>query len=115
MNMRPWLAAAVLAALAGCSTLQPPLPDHPDAVAAIEAYYRAHAWEEGARCISPSMQVTQADVLEDTPDRLVVQTRYYWRDGKRSSKAAGFCSGFSSRTFTLEGGRVVGMTGEQRH
>ena len=113
MNMRPLLAAAALGVLAGCSNLQP-LPDHPDAVTAIEAYYRANAWEEGARCVSPSMQVTQTKVLEDTPGRLVVETRYHWRDGKRSSKAPGFCSGFSTRTFTLENGRVVGMTGEQR-
>ncbi len=111
--MRPWLMAAAAAALAGCSTLQP-LPDHPGAVAAIESYYAAHAWEEGARCVSPSMQVTQTRVLEDTPGRLVVETRYYWRDGKRTAKAPGFCSGFSTRTFTLEEGRVVAMTGEQR-
>ncbi|WP_027132758.1 hypothetical protein [Geminicoccus roseus] len=113
MNMHYGPALAALLGLAGCTAPQA-LPDHPGAVAAIEDYYAAHAWEEGARCVQPSMQVTQAKVLDDAPDHLVVEARYHWRDGRRSSKAAGFCSGFATRTFTLDDGRVVAMTGEQR-
>jgi hypothetical protein len=59
----------------GCSTVE--VPDHPGAIASIQNYYHANAWEEGARCVSPSMQMTQTKVLEDTTDRLVVEARYY--------------------------------------
>jgi hypothetical protein len=101
--------------LASC-TITPPLPDHPGAVAAIEDYYRQHAWEEGARCVLPRMDVTQADVVKASEDRLVVDVRYFWRDSRNESDNSGTtCAGFASRTFTLVQGQVVEMAGEQRH
>jgi hypothetical protein len=113
MNMLRCLGLAGGLALMGCAAVQ--VPDHPDAIASIQDYYAANAWEDGARCVSPSMNVTQTKVLENTPDRLVVETRYYWRDDRRMSDAgADLCSGFATRTFTLSQGRVVAMTGEQR-
>jgi hypothetical protein len=102
-----------LLGIAGCSTVQ--VPEHPEAIGAIQSYYAANAWEDGARCVSPSMTVTESKVLENTPDRLVVEARYYWRDGRRMSDGgADLCSGFATRTFTLSQGRVIAMTGEQR-
>ncbi|HEX2527229.1 MAG TPA: hypothetical protein VHL31_13155 [Geminicoccus sp.] len=107
------LSTAALLVLVGCTTVD--VPGHPEAIAAIQSYYAANAWEEGARCVSPSMTVTRTNILEDTPERLVVEARYYWQDGRRSSdNAAVTCSGFETRTFTLAQGRVVSMTGEQR-
>src|SRR4051812_8302140 len=108
------LTMAAVLGLAGCNAVQP-LPDHPGAIAAIQDYYAGHAWEEGARCTLPSMQVTQTKVIEDTPDRLVVEARYFWQDGRQTEgDFMGFCSGFSTRTLTLADGRVIAMTGEQR-
>ena len=112
-SFRLSVIAAVLG-VGGCSTLQP-IPDHPGAIASMESYYAAHAWEEGARCVLPSMQVTQTKVIEDQPDRLVVEARYYWEDGRtQSDGGANICSGFNTRTFTLSQGQVTDMTGEQR-
>jgi hypothetical protein len=113
MTIVRWLTLAGSLAVAACASVQ--VPDHPGAVAAIQDYYAANAWEDGARCVSPSMDVTQTRILEDTPDRVVVEARYYWRDDRRMSDAgADLCSGFATRTFTLSQGRVVSMTGEQR-
>ena len=58
-------------------------------------------------------------MLEDTPDRLVVHARYFYRDRFQSGGGdGGSCSGFGERTFTLEPGPeggevVVAMTGQQ--
>ena len=113
MNVLRNISLAVTLGLVSCTSVQ--VPDHPDAIGLIQSYYRANAWEDGARCVSPSMTVTETKVLEDTPDRLVLQTRYYWRDGSRmSDSGADTCSGFETRTFTLFQGVVTGMTGEQR-
>ncbi|WP_157505688.1 hypothetical protein [Geminicoccus roseus] len=114
MSRQAILPLGIVLALAGCSTTQP-LPDHPGAVAAIEDYYRGHAWEKGARCVLPEMDVTRAEILDSAPDRLVVQVRYFWSDQRRSTdNFANTCNGFETRTFTLVQGQVVEMTGEQR-
>jgi hypothetical protein len=113
MRFSPFLLPAA-ALLAACSTT-PLLPDQPGAVAAIEDYYARHAWEEGARCVLPHMSVTAAEVVESADGRTVVDVRYFWRDGRLDSDNSGnICTGFASRRFTLESGRVVAMTGEQR-
>ncbi|WP_159717276.1 hypothetical protein [Geminicoccus flavidas] len=114
MRFRPFLLLATAVLLAACSTT-PLLPDQPGAVGAIEDYYARHAWEEGARCVLPRMSVTAAEVVESADGRTVVEVRYFWRDNRlQSDNGATTCAGFASRRFTLEGGRVVAMTGEQR-
>lgn len=114
MKMFRKLALAASFGLVGCATAQP-LPDHPGAIGAIQSYYNSNAWEEGARCVLPRMDVTQTKVIEDTPERLVVEVRYYWQDETRESDTFGnVCNGFATRTFTLAEGRVIKMTGEQR-
>jgi hypothetical protein len=86
---------------------------------AIMRHYQRYASE--GNCFNPYIDgFTQLTVLEDTPDRLVVHARYFYRDRFRSGGGGdgGLCSGFGERTFTLEPGQgggevVVGMTGQQ--
>ena len=114
MNRQAFLMSiGALIGLAACAPQT--LPDHPGAVAAIESYYRDHAWEDGARCVMPEMDVTRADLIQDQDDRLVVKTRYYWEDERHQNVGgSNICQGFATRTFTLQGGRVIGMSGTQR-
>ena len=108
----PTIVAALL--LAGCATVQP-ITGHPGAIAMMEDYYQNNAWEDGARCVLPQMDVTETKVLENTPDRLVVEARYFWKDDRAETDTqANTCQGFDTRTFTLSQGQVVAMSGEKR-
>ena len=110
-----FLPAAGLALLLSACATTPLLPDQPGAIQAMEDYYAAHAWEEGARCVMPEMSITAAKVLSSTDGRTVVDVRYYWSDDRMQSDRVGnTCTGFASRQFTLDQGRVVAMSGEQR-
>ena len=88
---------------------------------AIRRYYERHASEGGARCFRPYIDgFSRLSVLEDTPNRLVVETRYFFRDRAQEGGPGGgsVCAGFNERTFTLtrdQDGRpvVTNMTGEQ--
>ena len=89
---------------------------------AIRLYYERNASEGGARCFRPYIDgFTRLAVVEDTPNRLVVEARYFFRDRAQEGGAGeggNVCAGFSERTFTLareqDGTPVVtGMTGEQ--
>jgi hypothetical protein len=115
MPIKPYfLLPALGAVLAGCASAQM-LPDQPGVVDAIEDYYRAHAWEDGARCTLPEMQVTRAEVVGRNGDEQTIEVRYFWVDESRQGdRLANTCTGFASRTFTVSGGRVTGMSGEQR-
>jgi hypothetical protein len=93
----------------------------PDTEQAIEAHYRAHASEEGGRCPAPFIEsFTRVEVVEDGPERQVVDARYLYgdriKDGGDSN--GGECIGFSERRFTLAktdaGLEVVEMTGPRR-
>jgi hypothetical protein len=114
----------VLVLLAGCSPtrIESAHFGPPSAIEqAIRRYYERHASEEGARCFRPYIDgFSRISVLEDTPDRLVVQTRYFFRDRAQDGGPGGgsVCAGFNERTFTLardQDGRpaVTNMTGEQ--
>lgn len=117
-------ALAGLVLLAGCAQTTD-LGPYSDLRWKIESYYRDHAWEEGARCVLPSMSVLRWEVLEDTPEKLVVGVRYAWQDDRNTGfdpelgrYQAGTCQGFNSRVFTIAKGpaglQVQSMTGEQR-
>ena len=89
---------------------------------AIRLYHERHASEGGGRCFRPYIDgFTNLTVIEDTPDRLVVEARYFYRDRFQQGGAGEggqTCTGFNERTFTLArdpDGRpvVVDMTGEQ--
>jgi hypothetical protein len=93
----------------------------PETERAIESYYQAHAREEGGRC--PALYIegfTRVDVVEDSPQRQVVDVRYLYADRikDRSDSDGGECIGFSERRFTLAktdaGIEVVEMTGPRR-
>jgi hypothetical protein len=82
----------------------------------VQRYYEARATEENGRCRSPLLDgVVSATVLEDDPQRLVVQVRYLYRD--HAAELRGACIGFGNRTFTIEQGpdglTVVDMSGAQ--
>jgi hypothetical protein len=87
----------------------------------IVRYHERHASEGGARCFSPYIDgISQVTILEDTPERLVVDLRYFWRDRVQDggSGIGQNCTGFSERTFTLarapDGSPIVlEMSGEQ--
>ena len=118
----PFAALAVL--LAGCAGRidSAHFGPHRDIERAIMRHYQRYASE--GNCFNPYIDgFTRLTVLEDTPDRLVVHARYFYRDrfqdgGQGDGSRGSVCSGFGERTFTLasssEGGDVVvGMTGQQ--
>ncbi|MGH6899296.1 MAG: hypothetical protein ACREJ5_22555 [Geminicoccaceae bacterium] len=122
---RLWLIpfCVILALLLGCSGAQIESA-HVGPPAAIEGaitrHYERYASE--GNCFNPYIDgVTRLIVLEDTPDRLVVRARYFYRDrfhdGGQGHGARGHgYRGFGERTFTLARGSggvpvVVGMTG----
>jgi hypothetical protein len=115
------------------------LAGYPGLLLDVKRYYEFNATEEHGRCPSPLLEgVTAADVLEETPERLTVRLRYYYRDAfqdwdegcdargggalTRMCRAGRFgnptCRGYNDRTFTIdkrgEEFRIVTMTGPQR-
>jgi hypothetical protein len=91
----------------------------PETERAIETYYRAYAREEGGRCPAPFIEgFTRVEVVEDSPERQVVDVRYLYADRIKDRSDGGECIGFSERRFTLAkteaGIGVVEMTGPRR-
>jgi hypothetical protein len=123
---RLWLTLSclILVALVGCSTTQIESAQFGPSSAiesAMMRHYERNASE--GNCYHPSIDgFTKLNVLEHTPDRLVVHARYLYRDRFRDNddggSSSGACSGFGERTFTLtrgpEGGALeVTMDGQQ--
>jgi hypothetical protein len=126
---RAWLpgssrrAARALAALglllAGCSGagIESAHFGPPAAIERLIMRHYARYASEGS-CFNPYIDgFTQLTVLEDTPDRLVIDTRYFHRDRVHDDGRGG-CTGFGERTFIVardaDGAPVVtGMTGQQ--
>ena len=103
----------------------------------VKRYYETHAVEEYGRCRNPLIEgVPAASVLDETPERLVVRVRYYYRDAfrdpfddcdelrggvlRRSCVLGGLttpCRGVGERTFTIdkrgETPEIATMTGER--
>jgi hypothetical protein len=111
----------VLALLVGCSGGIESAHFGPSAAIkrAIMRHYERYASE--GNCFNPYIDgFTRLTVLEDTPDRLVVHARYFFRDRFQQGGGAGgqLCADFGERTFTLArdpGGSpvVIEMTGQQ--
>lgn len=124
------LAAAV--ALDACSWRGPGLAGYEGLQFEVISFYDARAMEENATCPQPRMQsVTGTQVIEETPERVVMNVKYFFKDeGQIDNDNDGFptfggggflnrCNGFRERTFTFardsQGGLdVVSMTGPQR-
>jgi hypothetical protein len=115
--------AAVL--LAGCAASRVPETGfgEPQALErAVMSYYERHATEESRTCLSPFMYgLTQVDVVEEQPERLVGDVRYLCRDRNKDDRGDGLgreCSNYGERLFTLRkdgaGFEVLEMTGPQR-
>ena len=120
----PAAFSIMLILLAGCSSTRIESAYFGPSAAierAIRRYYERNASEGGAACFRPYIDgFSRIDVVEDTPDRLVVDARYFFRDRAQEAGPGGgnSCVGFNERTFTLargeDGGPVVtAMTGEQ--
>ena len=115
MRHRP-LLGLLAPVLAGCASGSG-LP--PDTERAIETYYATHAREERGRCPAPFIEgFTRAEVVEDGPERQVVDVRYLYGDRIKDDSGGGECVGFGGRRFTLAktdaGVAVAEMTGPRR-
>jgi len=107
------------------------LAGEPGLLFEIQQHYERNALEEGGRCPAPLLGgVTRTEILEDTPERMVLSLNYAYRDMIRDGDDCSEmrparcgimreCRGFAQRTFTVartDGGlEVVGMTGPQRN
>jgi uncharacterized protein YceK len=104
MKTTPYLLLLALL-LAGCSSVfgeQSPLDG------TIKRYYEAHANERSGQCLAPYIDgITRTQVLEDTPERLVVEVRYLYRDRYKDNEAGmegngqTGCVGYGERRFVL--------------
>jgi len=108
-----WLAACAdgLAPGSGGS-----LAGQPGLLPVVQQYYERRATEENGRCRAPHLDgVMSSTFVESTPERMVIQIRYLYRD--LTADLRGACRGFGNRTFTIDkeatGFVVVEMTGAQ--
>ena len=91
--------------LAGCSSV---LGEQSPLDGTIERYYEAHASERTGQCLAPYIDgITRTQVIEDTPERLVLDVRYLYRDRYKDNEAGmdgnGLtgCVGYGTRQFVL--------------
>ena len=119
------LAAFLLTTgLAGCSWQGPSLAGYPGLQYQVTSLYGDRAMEQNASCPNPRMwSVTKYTVVEDTPERVVMDIHYYWVDESQSIDVQGSsmttCRDWGDRTFTFAkttggGLEVVSMTGAQK-
>lgn len=115
------VAVAGLAAACAGSPWQPPAYE-----TAMKNYYEAHASERNGRCLAPYIDgFTRVQVLEETPERLVVDARYLYRDWIKDRQGPGSrgegseCVGYSQRSFVLAQSddrlEVTEMSGARRN
>jgi hypothetical protein len=119
-RVMPALAAAVIVRLvAGCADgpWQPPAYE-----TAITRYYEAHASEKNGRCLAPYIDgFTTLQVVEDTPEGMVVEARYLFRDWRKDGGDQPFneCIGYGQRRFVLARSddllQVAEMSGPRRN
>jgi hypothetical protein len=117
-----WLAVALIA---GCATRLPSASFAEPAVLerAMNNYYESHAMEQWGYCMTPHIEgLTQVAVVENQPDKLVVDIRYLYRDRQKDNSQNSFtqdCVSYAGRQFTFGKGNtggveVVDMTGLRR-
>lgn len=117
--------------LAGCGYEGPAVAGYPGLQNKIMWYYDSNALEQNATCTQPRMRsITGTQVIDENPESVVMQIRYYWLDeGQLDFDRGGFtpfpavplqrCNGFAERTFTFvkmtDGNlQVRSMSGPQR-
>jgi hypothetical protein len=74
----------------------------------VERYYEEHASEGGGRCLAPYVAgITNTQVVENAPERLVVDVRYLYRDRIKDQTRGNpadvltSCIGFGERRFVF--------------
>lgn len=107
--------------LGGCAVEGPPLAGFTGGQWAVVSYYDRHAWEKSASCTSPEMRIIGWRVIDQTPERTIVEVRYHFQDRgvADGDRLVSRCSDWGVRRFTLlptgDGRAVVReMTGPQR-
>ena len=116
--------------LAACNYQGPAVAGYPGLQNKIQWFYDSNALEQNAVCTQPRMRsVTSSQILEETPETVVMNIRYYWIDeGQLDFDDSPFpfaggpiqrCNGFAERRFTFvkmtDGSlQVRAMTGPQR-
>ncbi len=118
------VASLLTLAVAGCAWQGPSLEGHEGLQYRVISFYDAHASEREASCPNPKMQsISASRVVEDTPDTVVMNLRYYWVDWSQATDAQGgsitTCRDWGERTFTFARGsdgslQVQSMTGPQK-
>lgn len=113
-----------LLALAACGWQGPDVAGYPGLQWQIQSFYDGRAMEAQARCPNPRINsITDATVVEDTPERVVMDIRYYWVDDTQTVGGDGaskiICQDWGERRFTFAraGDRrlaVESMTGLQK-
>ena len=124
MSILRYAMPVTAAALAACSGQGSSLAGYPGLQQQVISYYNGRAMERSASCPTPEMRaVTSARVVEDTPQRVVMDIRYSWVDWNQAADVGGAnvttCNDWGERTFTFARSGtgtlgVVGMTGEQK-
>jgi hypothetical protein len=136
MPIRLLYLGLAVALIAGCANHQLPRTSFAKPAAldrAMIAYYEAHATEEHGYCPTPYIDgLTQVSVVDNQPNKLVVDVRYFYRDRSKNDRShnqssnnamqSGFqrqCTGYAGRQFTLGKGKtgeveVLDMTGPRR-
>ncbi len=110
---------------AGCSWQGPSLAGHEGLQWQVISYYDARALEMNAVCTRPRMTtITNTELVEETPQRIVMDLRYPYRDDGNSISVEGAgdkpgCDGWAERRFTFgktsAGNLLVeSMSGPQR-
>jgi hypothetical protein len=123
-------AAAILplpVLLAACGWQGPGLAGYPGLQWQVVSFYDGRAMEAAARCPNPRLVgFTRAEVVEDTPERVVMDLRYRWVDDTRTVDSGGSggsskitCQDWGTRRFTFARAsdgqlQVASMTGPQR-
>jgi hypothetical protein len=99
------MLSLVPVALAGCANVPSQPPPYETA---IKSYYEAHASEKTGRCLAPYIDgFTRVQVVEDTPQRMVVEARYLYRDRVKDQSGTddqpfSECVSYNGRTFVLD-------------
>lgn len=113
-----------LAVLVACSYQGPELAGQPGLQREVMSFYATRATERSFTCNSPRMRtITSSRVVEDTPDRLVMDLRFTWVDDNAAIDmphgGSIMCQDWGERTFTFARAAdgtltVQSMSGPQR-
>ena len=121
-TFRPFL---LMLPITACAWQGPSLAGQEGLPWEVQSFYGARAMEANARCPNPQMTgITRSTVVEDTPERMVMDIRYYWVDDGQTVDSGGgggkiICQDWGERRFTFARTtsgtlEVVGMTGPQK-